>query len=154
MRIRLPLLLGIAIPLLLIAGYCSYWFYAADAVRRGIDDWIALQGANGLEVRSASVDVGGFPLMLEADARQVVMIDTQGASWQTSGLYAEAQPWRLNQIDFRIDGPQTLIVPGARPVTVTADDGVGDVRLGATGGWRPGPCRWPISRSCSRRSAT
>ncbi len=133
MRIRLPYLLAVAIPALLVAGYSSYWYYAADAVRRGIDDWIAQQGANGLEVRSAGVAVGGFPLMLEADARNVVMTDARGAIWQSSGLYAEAQPWRLTEIDFRIDGPQTLTVPGARPVTVTADDGIGDVRLGSDG---------------------
>ena len=133
MRIRLPILLAIAAPVLLLAGYTSYWFYAADAVRRGIDEWIALQGENGVEVRSAGVDVSGFPLILAADARNVVMTDVQGATWQTSGLSAEAQPWRLSHIDFRIDGPQTLTVPGVQPVTMTADDGTGDIRLGNDG---------------------
>lgn len=133
MRIRLSILLPIVVPVLLAAGYSTYWFYAADAVRRGIDEWVAVQRANGIEVRSEPVDVGGFPLKLEAGARQVVMTDAQGATWQSAGLSAEAQPWRLTHIDYRIDGPQTLVVPGVRPVTVTADSGTGDIRLAADG---------------------
>ena len=133
MRIRLPLLLAIVTPVLLLAGYTSYWFYAADSVRKGIDDWIAFQGENGVEVRTTRVEVSGFPLILAADARDVVMTDPQGARWQTSGLSAQAQPWRMTHIDYRIDGPQTLTVPGAQPVTITADDGSGDIRLAGNG---------------------
>ena len=47
-------------------------------------------------------------------------------------LYSDRR-WRLNQIDFRIEGPQTLTVPGVQPLTVMADDGIGDVRLGGDG---------------------
>jgi len=92
-----------------------------------------VQRANGMEVRAGSIDVGGFPLTLEAGARDVLMTDPRGATWRSSGISAEALPWRLTQIDFRIDGPQTLTVPGVQPVTVTADDGLGDVRLGGDG---------------------
>lgn len=133
MRIRLSILIPIVVPALLAAGYSSYWYYAADAVRRGIDEWVAMQRANGVEVRSEPVDIGGFPMKLEAGARDVVMTDSQGATWQSAGLSAEAHPWRLTHIDYRIEGPQTLVVPGAQPVTVTADGGTGDIRLAADG---------------------
>jgi len=133
MRIRLSILIPIVVPALLAAGYSSYWYYAADAVRRGIDEWVAMQRANGVEVRSEPVDIGGFPMKLEAGARDVVMTDAQGATWRSAGLSAEAHPWRLTHIDYRIEGPQTLVVPGAQPVTVTADGGTGDIRLAADG---------------------
>ena len=64
MRIRLPILLATVTPALLFVGYCSYWYYAADAVRTGIDDWIVEQRTSGVGVESEGVDVGGFPLML------------------------------------------------------------------------------------------
>lgn len=133
MRIRLPILLPIAVPVFLIIGYCVYWFTAAEAVRTGIDDWVAMQRSQGVEVQAGEIDVGGFPLMLEANADSVVMTDPAGVVWRNAGLSAEAPPWRLTQIDFRIAGPQTLTVPGVQPITVTAGSGVGDIRLGNAG---------------------
>ena len=133
MRIRLPILFSIVTPILLVAFYCGYWFFTAGVVRTGIDDWIAAQRANGMEVRAGTIDVGGFPLTLEAGARDIVMTDVHGTTWQSSGVSAKTLPWRLTHIDFRIDGPQTLIVPGVQPVTVTADDGLGDLLLGGDG---------------------
>ncbi len=133
MRIRLPILLPIAAPIFLVIGYCVYWFTAAEAVRTGIDEWVAAQRAQGIQVQSGDIDVGGFPLMLEANADDVVLTDPAGVVWQNAGLFAEAPPWRLTQIDFRIDGPQTLTVPGIQPITVTAGNGFGDIRLANTG---------------------
>lgn len=133
MRIRLPILLPIAVPVLLVIGYCVYWFTAAEAVRTGIDEWVALQRAQGVEVQAGQIDVGGFPLMLKANADDVIMTDPAGVVWRNAGLFAEAPPWRLTRIDFRIDGPQTLTVPGVQPVTITAGSGVGDIRLANTG---------------------
>ena len=133
MRFRLALLLAAIVPVLLIAGYTSYWFYVADAVQRGVDEWITVQGSNGVDVETSGLELSGYPLVMEAEARDVVMTNAEGVRWQTSGLHAEAQPWRLNQIDFSIDGPQLVTVPGTQPVTISADDGVGEVRIGGDG---------------------
>ena len=133
MRIRLPILLAALAPVLMVAGYCGYWVYAAGLVRTGIDEWIAAQRAGGVAVEAGAIEVGGFPLKLTAGARDVALTDPRGASWRSAGLSAEAPPWQLTRIDYRIDGPQVLSLPGVRPLTVTADDGAGQLRLGGNG---------------------
>lgn len=133
MRIRLPILLPIAVPVFLILGYSVYWFTAAEAVRTGIDEWILAQRAQGVAVRHGDIDVGGFPLLLDARVDDVVMTDAAGIVWNTAGISAKAPPWRLTRIEFQIEGPQRVTVPGLQPLTVSAGSGVGEIGMLGSG---------------------
>ncbi|NNG04884.1 MAG: DUF2125 domain-containing protein [Inquilinus sp.] len=133
MRRFLPLLLAI---LLIVAGgaYAGYWVYAADMVRVGIDDWIAEQRARGLDIRTTNLDVGGFPLRLEAGARAITLADGNRLVWQSAALTASARPWRLTRIAYTLDGRQSLSVAGDFPLRLTAAAGSGEIRLAGNGG--------------------
>jgi hypothetical protein len=53
--------IAIAVPLLLVAGDLVYWGVASDRLRAEYRDWLAARAAEGWEVGSAPVSVGGWP---------------------------------------------------------------------------------------------
>ena len=132
MRRFWPLLIPIVL-ILVGGGYVGFWFYASERVRDGIDDWVAGQRAHGVDVRYRSVDIGGFPLKLEAEAHDFVVTRGDGAAWRGDDLEASALPWRLTRIDFALAGDHELTVPGVTAFTVTTRGGDGDLQLAPDG---------------------
>jgi hypothetical protein len=51
-----------AVPLLLLAGETAYWRVAAERLRTGYGAWLAAQRAQGWEIGSGPVAIGGWPL--------------------------------------------------------------------------------------------
>jgi hypothetical protein len=51
----------LAIPLLMVAGDLIYWGVASDRLRAGYQDWLAARRAEGWEVASTPVSIGGWP---------------------------------------------------------------------------------------------
>ena len=51
----------VAIPLLLVTGDVVYWWIAAERLRTNYQDWLAARVAQGWEVGSGPLSVGGWP---------------------------------------------------------------------------------------------
>jgi hypothetical protein len=51
----------VAIPLLLLAADVAYWRIAADRLRTGYHDWLAQQTAQGWDIGSGPLSIGGWP---------------------------------------------------------------------------------------------
>jgi hypothetical protein len=50
-----------AIPLLLLAAEVAYWRVAAERLRTGYRDWLAEQTAQGWDIESGPLSIGGWP---------------------------------------------------------------------------------------------
>lgn len=119
-------LLSVLVPSLLIAALVGYWFYGAGVVRRGLDDWIAEQEAEGTSVEIGQRSIGGFPLEFRGDVRSFALRRPDGAAWRGAGISAGAPIWNWNRISFRLDGEQLVTLPR---IGATAGAGQGDLRL-------------------------
>jgi hypothetical protein len=51
----------VAIPLLLLSAEVAYWRIAAEQLRAGYRDWVAEQTAQGWEIGSGPLSIGGWP---------------------------------------------------------------------------------------------
>jgi hypothetical protein len=51
----------VAIPVLLVAGETVYWRIAAERLRTGYQTWLAAQAAQGWDIGSGPLSVGGWP---------------------------------------------------------------------------------------------
>ncbi len=51
----------IVIPLLLMAGEVVYWRITAERLRTGYQAWVAAQAAQGWDIESGALSVGGWP---------------------------------------------------------------------------------------------
>jgi hypothetical protein len=51
----------VAIPLLLLAAEVAYWRIAAERLRTGYHDWLAEQTAQGWDIGSGPLSIGGWP---------------------------------------------------------------------------------------------
>ncbi len=95
------------------AAYVGYWHYAADLFRTGVDTWIALRRAEGVEIRYQRVAVGGFPFALNAVVDDMVAVGGAGdLAWEgrTPSIDLVAAPWDLRRFDFVAPGTTEMIV--------------------------------------------
>jgi hypothetical protein len=54
-------IVAIVIPLLLIAGETVYWRITAERLRTGYQAWVAARAAQGWDIESGAITVGGWP---------------------------------------------------------------------------------------------
>jgi hypothetical protein len=132
------------IPLLLLllavlgAGYTAWWFYAADMIRDGIANWIAVERAQGSFIEYKELDVSGFPLSLTAKAADFSIRRADGLNWRGPELTARARPWNPLKITVDLPGEQEAAIVSqgtAPPLSIVAKDGgTGLVNLKLGGG--------------------
>src|ERR1700722_1530688 len=51
----------VAIPLLLLAAEVAYWRIAAEQLRTGYHEWLTKQTAQGWDIGSGPLSIGGWP---------------------------------------------------------------------------------------------
>lgn len=133
MRLR-PLSLIAAFVLLLVLAYTAWWVSASWQLRRGIEAWAEQQRALGNTVGYADLTVGGWPLSLDASARDVAVSRPDGASVAMPLLRASAEPWNPLVIHPAFPQGLSLAAPAAGgPSTLKAAGGDGRVTLGLDG---------------------
>jgi hypothetical protein len=61
-----PVILPVAVIVLLAAGWCGGWYYAASVSARTLQGWVAREAAAGRHYTCGSQDISGFPFRIEA----------------------------------------------------------------------------------------
>jgi hypothetical protein len=89
--------------LLVLVGYVAVWFYEASRVRAEVARFIEARAAHGMEIRSESLEIGGFPFRLEADFGKLAIDGlpyAKPAHIEAPTLVARARPWRPGEWRF------------------------------------------------------
>lgn len=100
---------------LLVLGlaYAAYWNSAATMLRTRIEAWAEARRADGGQVAYESFQIGGFPLELRAEAKQVRLELADGTTAQAPLLTASALPWAPLTISIDLEGGARAGVAGA-----------------------------------------
>jgi hypothetical protein len=125
---RRLLTIGLAVPILLAAAWCGFWFYAARDIEARLAAWAAAQRAQGLVAEYGSVTVTGFPLAWHMRVTAPVMTGAGPTRWEWRGeeMTAELRPWALRDIPVTFPGlhrvaggtggvAETIAIRAARP---------------------------------------
>ncbi len=114
---------AIALVCLLAAAFCygGYWWFAAQALRRGFDAWTAERRAQGWIVDHGAVSVGGFPgrLAMRIETPSIGLPQNRGGwRWRGPRLTASARPWNPTRLVLSAPGRHRL--GAADPVEIRA----------------------------------
>jgi hypothetical protein len=105
---RGPLLGILVVLVLLIGGYCGYWFIAAARIEEGIGAWAESLRRDNAELTWRTIRVGGFPFAFDVrlvDAR-LRSTKTPGGELNAPVFSGSARPWNFQ--DWRLAAPQGL----------------------------------------------
>lgn len=108
----------LVIVLLLVAGWCGLWFYAAGVAEQAVAGWKQREAAAGRIHRCASEEIGGFPFRIElncARADSELRALTPPLQIKTVGIHAAAQLYQPNLLIAEIEGPMTFGDTGQPP---------------------------------------
>lgn len=121
--------------LLLAAAYAGWWFYAARQLRLGVDAWASDLRARAGFAEWRDLEVGGFPLWLEARADGVGIRLPEGLAWHGAAVSAAARPWNLRDLAIELTGAQRLVLSdgGGPAAELLATGGTGTLSLGPGG---------------------
>jgi hypothetical protein len=62
-----PVVLPVGVVVVLAAGWCALWYYAAGVADRTMSGWIDREAASGRIYTCGNQTIGGFPFRIEAD---------------------------------------------------------------------------------------
>ncbi len=128
-RLRLrPFLLkfftGLAV--ITVIGYGGYWFWLANEIAEGIDDWVAAEQVEGRVVAFGSRDITGFPGEMHFSFKGISYEDRAGGrTLHLPGLTGSMSPLDLGRVTGRAEGPlvvQQLTGPAPGRYEISAAD--------------------------------
>lgn len=101
-------LLGIIIVLLLIGGYCAYWFIAAGRIEEGIAAWADSLRRDNTELTWRTIRVDGFPFAFDIRLAEARLRSTKspGGELTTPDFSVSARPWNFQ--NWRLAAPGGL----------------------------------------------
>ncbi len=103
----------VAVLAALPALYACYWMVAADGLRRGLFVWADDRRAEGWAVAFDEPSVGGFPLRLRTELRNVRLAPPDGWwRWRGPPVRAETRPWRPRIVRLAFPGDHRLALAG------------------------------------------
>ena len=128
-------LLGILLLVLLISGYCAYWFIAAGRIEDGIAAWAESLRRENAELTWRTIRVGGFPFSFDVRLDQARLRSTKapGGELNAPEFSASARPWNFR--DWRLTAPSGLsgtVGNGQDAAKIAAQNATGAVAAGAT----------------------
>lgn len=123
-------LLGIIVLVLLIGGYCGYWFIAAGRIEEGIGAWAQSLPRENAELTWRTIRVGGFPFAFDVRLGEARLraAKAPGAELSAPVFSATARPW--NPYDWQLSAPQGLngtVGSGQETVKIAAPNATGAV---------------------------
>ena len=121
-RLRLALVSTAALAMVL-AGWYGWWLLAGAQLRHVIEDWSAAERGRGGTLAIGALEIGGFPLSIRAEAREVAVARADGGGWRTPELVAEAPLWWPMALSLRLTGRQEIHLPDGRDASATGGDG-------------------------------
>jgi hypothetical protein len=119
---------------IIAAGWCAFWFYAAERARDTIAGWIEREARGGRVYACGEQKLGGFPFRIEfrctpASAELAKM--QPPAKLSAAGILAAVQVYQPTLVLAEIDGPLAIADPG-QPPKMTADWSLARVSLRGT----------------------
>ena len=105
--------IGTAVLALAIAAYVGFWFYAAGELRDGTLAWIEARQSEGMTVKYARLDIGGFPFALRLHVEEPAIAAPSAPTpwgWEGQALQAEMRPWSPHRFAVRAAGEQGLVL--------------------------------------------
>jgi hypothetical protein len=116
-RLR-TVLISVVILVVLAAGWCGAWYYAASVADRTLAGWVAREAAAGRAYTCGSEGISGFPFSIQA---RCVTADASLGSFQppfdvaTKEVTFTAQVYRPTVLVGDLTGPLTVSPPGQPP---------------------------------------
>jgi len=117
---------------LLVGLYSAYWFYAIGKIEQGLDDWIAQQRADGVEIDYAAREFSGFPyrFMVAFDAPTY---RNWQADWRGEKLELFMQPWNYRHAIARAPGRNEFVSQLFSGTALLDEDSAASFRWNADG---------------------
>jgi hypothetical protein len=130
--------IGWLIPALVLvivaAGWCAFWFYAAERARDTIAGWIEREASGGRVYTCGKQSLGGFPFRIEFRCNQASAELSKvqpPVRLSASGILAAVQVYQPTLVIAEIDAPLSVADPG-QPPKMTANWSLGRVSLRGT----------------------
>jgi hypothetical protein len=102
----------LAVILLAAAAWAGYWFIGAQAVERGLRNWLAAREADGWVVSTASLNTAGFPNRFDTTLREVELADpSTGWAWSAPIFQVLALSYRPSHVIAVWPDTQTVATP-------------------------------------------
>ncbi len=127
-------LIPVLVVVIVVAGWCAFWFYAADRARDTIAGWIEREARGGRIYTCGSQSLGGFPFRIEIHCTQVTATFEKmrpPVALATGSVLAAVQVYQPTLVLAEIDGPVTIAEPGHAP-KMTANWSLAQVSLRGT----------------------
>lgn len=119
---------------IIAAGWCAFWFYAADRAKDMIAGWIEREQRSGRVYTCGDQSLGGFPFRIEFRCAKAVAELPKlhpPVTLTASGILAAVQIYQPNLLLTEIEGPLTVADHGQSP-KITANWSVAQISLRGT----------------------
>jgi hypothetical protein len=129
--------IGLGIPLLLVAGDVAYWGVASNRLRLGYQEWLAARAAQGWDVGSAPVSIGGWPWTATVTVPRLALRhagrDIPGDPQVVfAGLTLSVSLLHPANLDLSVTGPLHVQIGDAPDVVLTASECLVSVPMART----------------------
>jgi hypothetical protein len=119
---------------IVVAGWCAFWFYAAERARDTIAGWIEREARGGRVYTCGSQGLGGFPFRIEFRCNQATAEFEKTrppVKLTANNVLAAVQIYQPTLVLAEIDGPMTVADPG-QPPKMSANWSLAQVSLRGT----------------------
>jgi hypothetical protein len=113
-----PVALPICVVVVLAAGWCALWYYAAGVADRTMAGWVQREAAVGRVYACGSQTIGGFPFRIEADctpAAATINSTTPPFAVNAKHVTFAANVYHPTLLVGDILSPLTVATPGQPP---------------------------------------
>jgi len=113
-----PVVAAVAVLIVLSAGWCVLWYYAASIADRTLSGWVAREAAAGRVYSCGSQDITGFPFRIQAhcvEAGATINSNQPPFAVNAKDITFTAQVYHPTLLVAHVTGPLTLSVPGQPP---------------------------------------
>jgi hypothetical protein len=113
-----PVALPVCIVIVLAAGWCALWYYAAGVADRTLSGWVAREAAAGRVYSCGSQGIGGFPFRIQArcvEAGAAINSNQPPFAISAKDITFAAQVYHPTLLVGQVAGPVTVSVLGQPP---------------------------------------
>jgi hypothetical protein len=118
-----PIILPVCIVIVLAAGWCALWYYAAGVANREMAAWVEREAAAGRVYSCGSQTIGGFPFRIEFDcttAAAALNSLQPPLTVNAKAVAVAAEVYHPTLLVSQIASPLTVAGPG-EPASFAAD---------------------------------
>jgi hypothetical protein len=109
---------SLALVMVVAAGWCGLWYYAASVADRALNGWVTREAAAGRDYSCGSQNISGFPFRIVAHcgaATAALRANRPPFAATATDVTFTAQVWHPTALVGDITGPLALAEPGEPP---------------------------------------